>query len=51
VGHVFEKFRIKNHQVWVFEKKSDSKNHQFQVFKNFKELPDFMKEVARTQQF
>jgi hypothetical protein len=65
VGRVFEKFRIKeppglgvrknseskNHQVWVFEKIQIQRTANSRYLKNFKELPGFMKELAKTQQF
>jgi hypothetical protein len=48
--------KIQNQRIvgsgYLKKKKADSKNHQvWVVFKNFKELPGFVKEPTKTQQF
>lgn len=41
-------FRIKGHWVWVFEKKQIQEGIlNFGYFKKIKELPGFMKELAK----
>jgi hypothetical protein len=50
-GGYLKNSESKNHQVWVFEKIQIQRTANSRYLKNFKELPGFMKELAKTQQF